>query len=168
MEWRKIDQHICGTQWSNTEESWVFFRSKVSQARVYFKVACQEKGLLLLNVWALYQCFHRLPAQYALSECLPKILHACRAHIAIVSIAGKLTWKYLEPSCFEQLFNDVRQMKIKEGPECLDATCINPKCEEIVSSEAVKALVSPRIFETYRKFFLRSYVNDNPKVTLQV
>lgn len=56
------------------------------------------------------------------------------------------------------------EMKIKEGPECLDATCINPKCEEIVSSEAVKALVSPRIFETYRKFFLRSYVNDNPKI----
>jgi ariadne-1 len=56
------------------------------------------------------------------------------------------------------------EVKINDGAECITATCMAPKCKSVVHEEAYKKIVSPKLFEQYSKFLLRSFVDDNPKV----
>jgi len=56
------------------------------------------------------------------------------------------------------------EVKINDGAECITAKCMAPKCKCVVHEEAYKKIVSPKLFEAYSKFLLRSFVDDNPKV----
>jgi len=56
------------------------------------------------------------------------------------------------------------EIKIHDGPHCIYAKCMAPKCPCVVHEDAYKKIVSEAEFKTYSKYLLRSFVDDNPKV----
>eukprot|EP01089_Gocevia_fonbrunei_P016035 TRINITY_DN4881_c0_g2_i1.p1 TRINITY_DN4881_c0_g2~~TRINITY_DN4881_c0_g2_i1.p1 ORF type:complete len:511 (-),score=87.18 TRINITY_DN4881_c0_g2_i1:29-1561(-) len=56
------------------------------------------------------------------------------------------------------------EIAIKDGAECIIKKCMAPNCNSVVHEEAYKKIVSPELFERYKKYLLRSFVEDNPKV----
>lgn len=50
---------------------------------------------------------------------------------------------------------------IRDGPRAVYAKCPAPKCQATVHEEAYKSIVSAEMYERYKKFLLRSFVEDN-------
>lgn len=54
---------------------------------------------------------------------------------------------------------------INDGPGCLMLRCPDPSCLAAVGHDMVDQLASEEDKEKYNRYFLRSYVEDNRKVS---
>lgn len=54
---------------------------------------------------------------------------------------------------------------INDGPGCLMLRCPDPSCAAAIGQDMISALTSKDDMEKYTRYFLRSFVEDNRKVT---
>lgn len=57
---------------------------------------------------------------------------------------------------------------INDGPGCLMLRCPDPSCAAAVGQDMINVLASDEDKEKYFRYFIRSYVEDNRKVTIFV
>lgn len=63
-----------------------------------------------------------------------------------------------------QCWADDLEHQVASGPNCVFAHCMAPKCTELCHEECFKRIVSPALFERYREFLHRSFIDQNPNV----
>ena len=57
---------------------------------------------------------------------------------------------------------------INDGPGCLALRCPDPSCSAVVDQDMINSLVSDEDRKKYARYLLRSYVEDNKKVELDL
>ena len=57
---------------------------------------------------------------------------------------------------------------INDGPGCLMLRCPDPSCGAAVGQDMINALTSDEDKEKYSRYFIRSYIEDNRKVCLNL
>jgi hypothetical protein len=57
---------------------------------------------------------------------------------------------------------------INDGPGCLMLRCPDPSCGAAVGQDMIKLLTSHEDKEKYSRYFIRSYIEDNRKVILNL
>lgn len=67
-----------------------------------------------------------------------------------------------------QCWADELEMKVEGGPNCVFAHCMHPGCSELCHEECFSRIVAPATFERYREFLHRSFIDQNPNVSLSV
>ena len=55
---------------------------------------------------------------------------------------------------------------INDGPGCLMLRCPDPSCGAVVGQDMINVLASDEDKEKYSRYFIRSYIEDNRKVSL--
>jgi ariadne-1 len=64
----------------------------------------------------------------------------------------------------KECWREFLQLKLREGAACVLARCMWPKCKSAVHEDVFRNLLSTHEYNTYRKFLLKSFVDDNPRI----